>query len=92
VGVHLRGRPEDAEAKITAAYEAGCRRFDATIGGFGGGLGTIAGNDVLVSPVSTEVLLATLKGLGAEMPDIEALDRLITLSADMQRRFGLAVQ
>jgi hydroxymethylglutaryl-CoA lyase len=55
-------------------------------------LGTIAGNDVLVSPVSTEVLLATLKGLGAEMPDIEALDRLITLSADMQRRFGLAVQ
>jgi hydroxymethylglutaryl-CoA lyase len=92
VGIHLRGRQEDAVAKIVAAYEAGCRRFDATIGGFGGGLGTIGGSDVLVNPVATEVLLATLKGLGAELPDLESLDRLITLSTDMQRRFGLAVQ
>jgi hydroxymethylglutaryl-CoA lyase len=90
VGVHLRGRPEESAAKVTAAYEAGCRRFDGTIGGYGGGL--ITGNDVLVSPVATEVLMATLKGLGAELPDLEPLDRLLTLSADMQRRFGLAVQ
>jgi hydroxymethylglutaryl-CoA lyase len=93
IGVHLRGRPEDVPAKVIAAYEAGCRRFDATVGGFGGGtVGTLSGHDVLVSPVSTEVLLATLKGLGAELPDLEPLDRLITLSADMQRRFGLAIQ
>ena len=29
IGVHLHSRPETAAAKILAAYEAGCRRFDS---------------------------------------------------------------
>src|ERR1700720_4764896 len=33
IGVHLHSRPEHAEAKILAAYDAGCRRFDSAIGG-----------------------------------------------------------
>jgi len=36
IGVHLHARPAEAAAKIRAAYEAGCRRFDAAIGGLGG--------------------------------------------------------
>src|ERR1700677_2857945 len=36
VGVHLHARPDEAAAKVRAAYEAGCRRFDAAIGGLGG--------------------------------------------------------
>src|SRR5438132_10985388 len=28
LGSHLHSRPEDAEAKILAAYQAGCCRFD----------------------------------------------------------------
>ena len=35
IGVHLHSRPEHAEAKILAAYDAGCRRFDSAIGGLG---------------------------------------------------------
>jgi len=36
IGVHLHSRPDDAVAKILAAYDAGCRRFDSAIGGLGG--------------------------------------------------------
>src|SRR6202167_3905224 len=36
IGVHLHSRPDQAAAKITAAYESGCRRFDSAIGGLGG--------------------------------------------------------
>ena len=84
-GVHLHARPEDAAAKVRAAYEAGCRRFDASIGG----LGTCSyAQDALVGNLPTEVLLATLKELGAELPEIEPLDQLIAMSADMEKRFG----
>src|SRR5580698_2868761 len=31
IGVHLHARPDNAAAKVKAAYEAGCRRFDAAI-------------------------------------------------------------
>src|SRR5213076_2909388 len=33
LGVHLHSRPENAEEKILAAYEAGCRRFDSALTG-----------------------------------------------------------
>src|SRR6266436_3337455 len=36
LGVHLHSRPESAEEKILAAYEAGCRRFDSALTGLGG--------------------------------------------------------
>src|SRR5262249_39492273 len=31
LGVHLHSRPDNAEEKITAAYTAGCRRFDSAL-------------------------------------------------------------
>jgi hydroxymethylglutaryl-CoA lyase len=89
VGVHLHARPEDAAAKIRAAYEAGCRRFDASIGGLG--ICSYA-TDVVVANLPTEVLLATLKSLGADLPEIEPLDRLIAMSGEIDRKFGLSVQ
>ncbi|MGB2644050.1 MAG: hypothetical protein WA530_11795, partial [Candidatus Acidiferrum sp.] len=36
LGLHLHSRPEHAEEKILAAYEAGCRRFDSALTGLGG--------------------------------------------------------
>jgi hydroxymethylglutaryl-CoA lyase len=89
IGVHLHSRPEDAQAKIRAAYEAGCRRFDTAIGGLGS---APFAQDALVSNVATELLLATLRDLGAELPDFEPLDRLIAMSAEMEKQFGMAVQ
>ena len=89
VGVHLRARPEDAAAKVRAAYEAGCRRFDSTIGG----LGTSAyAQDVMVGNLATETVLATLKEMGAELPELEPLDHLVAMSLEMEKRFGAAVQ
>jgi hydroxymethylglutaryl-CoA lyase len=86
VGVHLHARPEDAAAKIRAAYEAGCRRFDGAIGGLGG---CPFAQDALVGNVPTELLLATLKSLGAELPELEPLDRLISASQEIGRRYGI---
>jgi hydroxymethylglutaryl-CoA lyase len=89
VGVHLHARPEDAAAKIRAAYEAGCRRFDASIGGLGR---CSFAQDGRVRNLPTEVLLATLRELGAELPEIEPLERLIAMSAEMEKRYGDAVE
>jgi len=88
VGVHLHSRPQDAADKIRAAYEAGCRRFDSAIGGFGG---CPFAQDALVGNLSTETLLATLKELGANVPDIEPLDRLIHAAREIDKRYRAVV-
>ena len=36
IGLHLHARAESAAGLIQAAYGAGCRRFDAAVGGLGG--------------------------------------------------------
>jgi hydroxymethylglutaryl-CoA lyase len=88
VGVHLHARAEDAADKVRAAYEAGCRRFDSAIGGFGG---CPFAQDSLVGNLSTETLLATLKDLGATLPDIEPLDRLTHAAREIDKRFGVVL-
>jgi len=35
-GAHLHSTPNSVQEKVAAAYEAGCRRFDGAIKGFGG--------------------------------------------------------
>jgi hydroxymethylglutaryl-CoA lyase len=89
IGVHLHARPDQAAAKIRAAYEAGCRRFDAAIGGLGG---CPFAQDALVGNVATEVLLAELKELGAELEPLRPLDGLIAASAEIARKYGVHVQ
>jgi len=89
VGVHLRARPEDAAAKVRAAYEAGCRRFVSTIGGYGA---FPYAQDVMVANLATETLMATLRDLGAELPEIDLLEHLVAMSAEMEKRFGVAMQ
>jgi hydroxymethylglutaryl-CoA lyase len=63
LGVHLHSRPELAEEKIIAAYNAGCRRFDSALTGLGGC--PFAG-DELVGNIATEDVLAALKKVGAD--------------------------
>jgi hydroxymethylglutaryl-CoA lyase len=89
IGVHLHARPDDAAAKVRAAYEAGCRRFDSAIAGLGG---CPFAQDALVGNISTETLLATLKELGAELPELRPLDGLVGASLEMTKKYGLAVQ
>ena len=40
----------------------------------------------------TEVLLATLRDLNADLPELEPLDVLIQRSAEIGKRYGQAVQ
>ena len=67
LGVHLHARPDQAAAKVSAAYRAGCRRFDAAIGGLGG---CPFAQDVLVGNLPTEHAIATLAALGATLPPL----------------------
>ncbi len=62
-GAHLHARPQDAWQKIDAAYEAGCRRFDGAIRGFGG---CPMANDELVGNIATETLVAYLEHRGVD--------------------------
>jgi hydroxymethylglutaryl-CoA lyase len=62
VTAHLHASPMQAEEKITAAWEAGCRNFDSALGGYGG---CPMAEDTLVGNMSTEAILhwAEMKGL-----------------------------
>jgi hydroxymethylglutaryl-CoA lyase len=74
IGVHLHSRPDEAAAKIVAAYEAGCRRFDSAIGGLGG---CPFAQDELVGNIPTETVIETLRGCGAQLPPLKPLDALL---------------
>jgi len=82
LGVHLHARPSDAAARIRAAYAAGCRRFDSAVGGLGG---CPFAQDELVGNIPTELLVQTLKDLGAELPELAPLDTLIEANAEIAR-------
>jgi hydroxymethylglutaryl-CoA lyase len=88
LGVHLHSRPESAEEKIMAAYEAGCRRFDSALTGLGGC--PFAG-DTLVGNIATEQVLAALKKVGAE-PGIESerLTKILAMTNEIRAKYAHA--
>src|SRR6266700_986156 len=71
VGVHMHSTRAGAAAKVLAAYDAGCRRFDAAIGGLGG---CPFAQDVLVGNIPTEILISVLADCGVSVPGLEPLD------------------
>jgi hydroxymethylglutaryl-CoA lyase len=87
IGVHLHSRQEHAADKISAAHDAGCRRFDSAIGGLGG---CPFAQDALVGNIPTEVVLAALKQRGAELPPIKSLDALLRASAEIGHRYTVS--
>lgn len=89
IGVHLHARPADAAERIRAAFKAGCRRFDAAIGGLGG---CPFAQDVLVGNIPTEILIAELRQCGAQLPAFKSLNDLIEASNEISSRFGSLVQ
>ncbi len=84
IGVHLHSRPDPAAAKVLAAYDAGCRRFDSAIGGLGG---CPFAQDDLVGNIPTETVIEALRGRGAAMPPLKSLDGLVRASTEMGRRY-----
>jgi len=84
IGVHLHSRPEQASAKVAAAYQAGCRRFDSALGGLGG---CPFAQDQLVGNIPTEKVLDALRGLaGDPLPLAGRLDSVLRLSAEIAAR------
>jgi hydroxymethylglutaryl-CoA lyase len=60
-GVHLHSHPATAKEKVQAAYQAGCKRFDGALLGFGG---CPMADDELVGNIDTGGILGLLSERG----------------------------
>jgi hydroxymethylglutaryl-CoA lyase len=78
IGVHLHSAPAEAESKVIAAYDAGCRRFDSAVGGLGG---CPFAQNTLVGNIPTEFLLAALKQRGVDLSISNALPNVVSLNS-----------
>lgn len=83
IGVHLHSRRDEAEAKILAAYDAGCRRFDSAIGGLGG---CPFAQDALIGNIPTEMVIEALRKRNAA-PNLRPIDELLATSSSFNNRF-----
>ncbi len=84
IGVHLHSRPDQVAAKVIAAYDAGCRRFDSALGGLGG---CPFAQDALVGNIPTEKVVEALTARGAMLPALKPLDVLLRVTAEIGTRY-----
>lgn len=88
LGAHLHSRPENAETKILAAYNAGCRRFDGALTGLGGC--PFAG-DELVGNIRTEDILGAIKKAGGDTGiDETRLAKVLAMTNDIRMKYAHA--
>ena len=88
LGVHLHSRLENARAKILAAYQSGCRRFDGALTGLGGC--PFAG-DELVGNIRTEDILATIeKANGDTGIDPSKLGKVLAMTNEIRSTYAHA--
>ena len=78
IGVHLHSAPGEAAAKVLAAYDAGCRRFDSAIGGLGG---CPFAQDALVGNIPTENVIEALQQRRLELPISKSLSDVLALNS-----------
>ena len=88
-GVHLHARPDQVEAKVLAAYTAGCRRFDMAMGGLGG---CPFAQDALVGNIATEQTLEVLRKAGAQLPQLAPMKNLLDRTRQISAEYGPLVQ
>src|SRR5207245_6431336 len=88
LGVHLHSRQEGIAAKVMAAYNAGCRRFDSALTGLGGC--PFAG-DELVGNIATETVVRTLRAHGIDSGlELSALAPGLAQAAEVRDRYAHA--
>src|SRR5438270_2465464 len=87
VVVHLHSTRAGAMAKVLAAYDAGCRRFDAAIGGLGG---CPFAQDKLVGNVPTEEVLRALEQRGVKLSVGDKVSAATAMSAAISAEFSTA--
>lgn len=77
-GAHLHTTPGNWQSKLAAAYDAGCRRFDTAIRGFGG---CPMATDKLTGNLATENAVQYLSGKSKNLTiDIQKLNDCILFS------------
>ncbi len=84
IGVHMHSTRSNALAKVLAAYDAGCRRFDSAIGGLGG---CPFAHDALVGNISTESVIEALQQRGLELPIGKSLENVLALNSDIASKY-----
>jgi hydroxymethylglutaryl-CoA lyase len=85
IGVHMHTTRAGAAAKILAAYDAGCRRFDAAMGGLGG---CPFAQDELVGNIPTEEVLQALRSRGVTLPIEGQLRSVMAINAGIRSEFS----
>ena len=83
IGVHLHSTRTEAAGKVLAAYDAGCRRFDAALGGLGG---CPFAQDRLVGNIPTEEVLHSLAQRGVQLP--LAAEQAAPLNEQISQQFA----
>jgi len=72
IGAHLHTTPDSWEEKVDAAYQAGCRRFDGAIAGYGG---CPMAADELTGNMPTERMIDYFLDQGEDLGlDLDAFD------------------
>jgi hydroxymethylglutaryl-CoA lyase len=89
IGVHLHSRPADAREKVLAAFDAGCRRFDAALGGLGG---CPFAQDLLVGNIATEAVVEALGSRGVDLGVRKPLDTVLRMSNDIANKHAMEVR
>ena len=85
IGVHLHSAPGEAAARILAAYDAGCRRFDSAIGGLGG---CPFAQDALVGNIATESVITALQRRTVEFGISKSLDAVLALNSEIASNYA----
>jgi len=80
IGVHLHGTFDSAPTKVLAAYDAGCRRFNAAIGGLGG---CPFAQEALVGNIPTESVIEALRQREVELTIGKSLGEVLTINANI---------
>ncbi|MEO5753433.1 MAG: hydroxymethylglutaryl-CoA lyase, partial [Chthoniobacterales bacterium] len=85
IGVHLHSTRAESGAKILAAYDAGCRRFDSALGGMGG---CPFAQDQLIGNIPTEEVIRALEQRGRPSPVPSDLKDVTALNAEIGHEFS----
>jgi hydroxymethylglutaryl-CoA lyase len=85
LGVHLHSTRSSAVAKVLAAFDADCRRFDSAMGGLGG---CPFAQDSLVGNIPTEEVVRALEERGVAMPTRDSLLPILGLNRQIADEFS----
>jgi hydroxymethylglutaryl-CoA lyase len=85
VGIHMHSTRAGAAAKVLAAFDAGCRRFDSAMGGLGG---CPFAQDQLVGNIPTEEVVRALEQRGVKLSIRDALTAVMAMNSEIADEFS----